>query len=214
SIPALLGSFMARDFYNKDIKILSVSEAYNPARVSISPSTGDPFFVSESPVMTTTDAFDLVQKGKIDVMFLGPSQIDSETNVNLSVIGNYYKPEVRLPGGAATAFILPLVGKAILWNVKHSKNSLVKRVDFVTGTAKYSKNKVIIVTNLCVMEYSRADHRWKVTYLYPWSDFKTVQDNTGFEVEDNVIGRIELNEREKMFLDSLDTSKLRLALEF
>ena len=155
SIPALIGSFMARDLYGKKIKIIGVAEADNPKSVEVSPSTGNPFMVSETPVIITADAFDLAQKGKLDVMFLGPVQIDKETNVNLSVIGDYYNPKVRLTGGAATAFILPLVKKAILWNLKHSKRSLVERVDFITGTPKNAKNNVMIVTNIGVIKSER-----------------------------------------------------------
>lgn len=214
SIPALIGAFMARDYYKKSIKILGVAEAFEPGKIELSPSTGNPFLVDESIIMPTTESFDLAQKGKLDVMFLGPVQIDEETNVNLSVIGNYNLPKVRLPGGAATAFILPLVKKAILWNLHHSKRSLVKRVDFVTGSAKFSNNKVIVVTNLGVLEYSRNEKKWYVTYTYPWSDFQIIKDNTEFDIYPAIKGVIDVNENELNFIRSIDPYDLRLALEF
>lgn len=214
SIPALIGAFMARDYYKKHIKILGVAEAFNPDKVEVSPSTGDPFFVERSSVFPTTESFDLAQKGKLDVMFLGPVQIDEETNVNLTVIGTYESPKVRLPGGAATAFIFPLVKKAILWNLNHSKKSFVKRVDFVSGTAKFSNNKVIVVSNLGVLEYSRIDKRWYVTYTYPWSSFEKIKENTEFEVYPLIKEIIDVNESELRFIESLDPYNLRLALEF
>ncbi len=214
SIPAILGAFMARDLYNKKIRILGVAEADNPSNIRITPSTGNPFYVEDTPILPTVESFDLAQKGKLDVMFLGPAQIDEETNVNLSVIGNYFKPKVRLPGGAATAYILPLVKKAILWNLKHSKSTLVKRVDFVTGTAKFSNNKVIVTTNLGVLEYSREDKKWYVKYIYPWSDFNKIKENTGFDVYNAIQGVIDINEEEKKFINSLDPDNLRSALEY
>jgi glutaconate CoA-transferase subunit B len=121
--PAILGAFMARDLMKKDIDIVGVAEAFNPKSITLSPSTGDPFFLEGSPVMITVDSFDLAQKGELDVMFLGPAQIDEETNVNLTAIGDYERPKVKLPGGAATAYLMPLVKKMILWNLKHSKRS-------------------------------------------------------------------------------------------
>jgi len=213
SIPALIGAFMARDYYGKKVRIIGVAEADNPTRVEISASTGNPFMAEATPVLITADAFDLAQKGKLDVMFLGPVQIDEETNVNLSVIGDYYKPKVRLTGGAATAFILPLAKKAVLWNLKQSKRSLVKRVGFATGSAKYSNNRVILVTNLAVMEYDRALRKWKLKAVHEGVSVDEVLENTGFEVV--VDGRpevIKLDNEERRFISSLDPKGLRSAL--
>ena len=213
SIPALIGAFMARDYYGKRIRIIGVAEADNPSRVEVSASTGNPFMAEATPVLITADAFDLAQKGKLDVMFLGPVQVDEETNVNLSVIGDYYKPKVRLTGGAATAFILPLAKKAVLWNLKHSTRSLVKRVDFATGSAKFSNNRVILVTNLAVMEYDRGKGKWKLKALQEGVSVNEILKNTGFEVlVDGNPEVISINEDERKFISSLDPHGLRSAL--
>ncbi|QGA54252.1 CoA-transferase subunit beta [Sulfolobus sp. E5-1-F] len=215
SIPSLIASFMARDLYGKKIRIIGVAEASNPSKVTLSPSTGNPFFVEAAPVMITADAFDLAQKGKLDVMFLGPAQIDEETNVNLTIIGNdYYNPKVKLPGGAATAFILPLTKKAILWNLKHSKRSLVKKVDFVTGTAKFSNNKVFVVTNLGVLRYNREDRKWYLDSIYPFSSYEKVVENTEFEIKRRDNERlIDLTDEDLRFINNMDPYNLRSALE-
>ena len=39
-----------------------------------------------------------VQRGRIDVGFLGGAQIDRFANVNATVVGDYAHPKVRLPG--------------------------------------------------------------------------------------------------------------------
>ncbi|WP_338601955.1 CoA-transferase [Sulfolobus tengchongensis] len=214
SIPALIGTFMARDLYGKKIRILGVAEASNPVKVKLSPSTGDPFFVESSPVMITADSFDLAQKGKLDVMFLGPAQIDEETNVNLTAIGSYENPKVKLPGGAATAFILPLVRKAILWNLRHSKKSLVKKVDFISGTAKFSNNKVFLVTNLGILSYDRGNRKWYIDAVYPFSSYNQIVENTEFQVDRKDSERvIELTDEDVKFINSIDPYKLRSVLE-
>jgi len=213
SIPAILGAFMARDLYKKKIRILGVAEADNPPSVVISPSTGDPFFAESTPIMITADSFDLFQKGLVDVMFLGPVQIDEETNVNLSVIGSYERPKVRLTGGAATAYLMPLAKKVILWNLKHSTRSLVKRVDFVTGTAKNSTNEVYLVTNLGVMRFDRGEKKWKVSHVYPWSNCEEIKRNTGFDVHCEKIETVTVTEEDLAFINNLDPYKLRSALE-
>src|ERR671935_3170446 len=40
-----------------------------------------------------------LQGGRIDVGFLGAAQIDRNGNLNSTVIGDYARPKVRLPGG-------------------------------------------------------------------------------------------------------------------
>lgn len=212
SIPAILGTFLARDVYKKKIRILGVAEADNPLSVTISPSTGNPFYAEESPVMITADSFDLFQKGLLDVMFLGPIQIDEETNVNLSVIGSYENPKVRLTGGAATAYLMPLAKKVILWNLKHSTRSLVKRVDFVTGTAKNSKNQVFLVTNLGIMRFNRDVKKWEVTHVYPWSNCEEIMKNTGFDLLCEKPETVTVSEEDINFINKLDPYNLRSAL--
>jgi len=212
--PAILGAFMARDLMKKDIDIVGVAEAFNPKSITLSPSTGDPFFLEGSPVMITVDSFDLAQKGELDVMFLGPAQIDEETNVNLTAIGDYERPKVKLPGGAATAYLMPLVKKMILWNLKHSKRSFVKRVDFVTGSARLSRNSVYVVSDMAVMRYDRSERRWKVIGLYPWSTLDEVKERTEFGVEEENPRVISITEEEKRFIEKLDPYELRSALEF
>ncbi|AHC50864.1 CoA transferase [Sulfolobus acidocaldarius SUSAZ] len=212
SILPALGSFLARDVYHKNIRIYGVAEADNPLDITISPSTGDPMLAQYTPVFTTVDLFDLVQKGKLDVMFLGPIQIDEEININVSVIGSYEKPKVRLPGGAATAFMMPLIRKLILWNFRHNRQSFPKRVDFVTGTAKHSKNEVYVVTNLGVLHFNREKNRWEVIVLYPWSNINEIKSNTGFDVYEGDIKEIRVTDKDIEYIRKLDPYNLREGL--
>ncbi len=51
-------------------------------------------------------AFTTTYRGFVDVCFLGVGQIDKYGNLNTTSIGDYYKPDLRLPGsGGATDFI-------------------------------------------------------------------------------------------------------------
>ncbi|BBG23555.1 hypothetical protein IC006_0839 [Sulfuracidifex tepidarius] len=210
SLPALLGSLMARDFYHKNLKILGVAEADNPSLESVTASTGDPFMVKSSPVMITADSFDMIQKGLLDVIFLGPVQIDKDTNVNLSVIGDYRQPKVRLTGGAATAYVMPLVKKVILWNLKHSKRSLVEKVDFITGTARYSNNDVFVVTDLGVIRFLRGEDEWEITSVYDFTSIDEIKNNTSFPLRSDQPKVISLSEDEENFISQLDPYSLRL----
>ncbi len=51
-------------------------------------------------------AFTMTYRGFVDICFLGVGQIDKFGNLNTTCIGDYYKPDLRLPGsGGAADFI-------------------------------------------------------------------------------------------------------------
>ncbi|MFZ8856701.1 MAG: CoA-transferase, partial [Candidatus Caldarchaeales archaeon] len=112
---ALLAAAVAKILHRKRIRLVTVAEGYEPslADLPVRRSTGDPELARIGTVLPTVEAFDLAQKGKVDVTFLGPAQVDGKININVSVIGSLESPKVRLPGGAAAAFIFPLVRKAV-----------------------------------------------------------------------------------------------------
>src|SRR3979409_1055438 len=76
-----------------------------PARLPL--SIGDPTLVTGSaPVCSMYEIFAFyLQRGLIDVGFLGGAQIDRFGNVNATVIGDYAAPRVRLPGSGGSAEI-------------------------------------------------------------------------------------------------------------
>ena len=78
--------------------------------------------VAEFPL---AEVFDLSMRGGLDVAFLSGIQFDKAGNVNASVIGDYHKPKVRMPGGAGSAVLIPTAKRAIIWRTKHDKRTFV-----------------------------------------------------------------------------------------
>ena len=76
-----------------------------PSRLPV--SIGDPALVTGSlMVCGMADVFQLfLQNGRIEVGFLGGAQVDRQGNINTTVIGDYKKPKVRLPGSGGAAEI-------------------------------------------------------------------------------------------------------------
>jgi len=101
-----------------------------PARQPL--SIGDPTLVTGA--LSVTPMFDLfalyLQRGLVDVAFLGASQIDRRGNINTTVIGDYQQPAVRLPGSGGACEIALNAGKVFVI-MQQSKRSFVERVDFV-----------------------------------------------------------------------------------
>jgi glutaconate CoA-transferase subunit B len=70
-----------------------------------------------------------LQGGRIDVGFLGAAQIDRFANLNSTVIGDYERPKVRLPGGGGAPEIAAMAGEVIVI-IRQSARTLVERLDF------------------------------------------------------------------------------------
>jgi glutaconate CoA-transferase subunit B len=70
--------------------------------------------------------------GRIDVGFLGASQIDRFANINTTVIGPYEDPKVRLPG-AGGAPEIAATAREVFVLLRHAKRSFVPELDFVTS---------------------------------------------------------------------------------
>jgi len=85
-----------------------------PARLPL--SIGDPTLVSGAAcVCSMYEIFAFyLQRGLIDVGFLGGAQIDRYGNVNATVIGDYAHPKVRLPGSGGSAEIAAWANRTYL----------------------------------------------------------------------------------------------------
>jgi len=181
----VLSMILAREALGKDFIWLSVTEAYMPLSETVKfyPSSGDPF--SEKfgvGIVPTYDVFDLAAQGRVDLMFFGAAQIDENGNTNLSVIGRYDRPKVRLPGGAATAYLFPLVKRIVVW-ARHDRRTLVRRVDFVTGQGwlRIKKGlKLLLCTNKGLIEYTDKGPILKA--LFEHEDIKDVIGNANMKI--------------------------------
>ena len=123
------------------------------------------------------EVFDLSMRGELDMAFLSGVQFDLRGNVNASVIGNYQKPKVRLPGGAGSAVLIPTAKRAVIWRTKHDKRTFVNQVDFITTKGNVDR----IVTPLCIFKMENGE--LVLDTIHETSSLKEVQDNTGFPVK-------------------------------
>ena len=70
--------------------------------------------------------------GRIDVGFLSAAQIDRFGNINTTVIGDYARPSVRLPGAGGAPEIASLA-REIIVVLRQTSRAFVERLDFVTS---------------------------------------------------------------------------------
>jgi glutaconate CoA-transferase subunit B len=72
-----------------------------------------------------------LQRGRVDVGFLGAAQIDRFGNLNSTVIGDYKRPKTRLPG-AGGAPEIAMHAKKTFVVLRQSPRSFVDKLDFRT----------------------------------------------------------------------------------
>lgn len=139
-------------------------------------SAGDELWQTAEAAFPLMEVFDLSMRGGLDVAFLSGVQFDNHGSVNASVIGDYHKPKVRLPGGAGSAVLIPTAKRAIIWRTKHDKRTFCPKTDFITARGNVSD----IVTPLCVFTMYGGELILKS--VHPTSSIEEVAENTGFPI--------------------------------
>jgi glutaconate CoA-transferase, subunit B len=134
-----------------------------------------------------------VQPGRIDVGFLGAAQIDRFANINTTVIGDYDRPKVRLPGAGGAPEIAASCGEVVVI-VRQSARAFVERVDFVTsvgfgsgpgdreGLGLTGRGPTRVITDLGVLEPDPASCELRLTAVHPGVALDDVRAATGWEL--------------------------------
>jgi len=97
-------------------------------------SIGDPTLVSGSlSVVSMYDIFaNYLQRGNVDVGFMGGAQIDKYGNINATTIGDYAHPKVRLPGSGGSQEIAAWANRCYIMT-PHQKRRFPEKVEFMTS---------------------------------------------------------------------------------
>src|SRR5690349_22030091 len=82
-------------------------------------------------VLSSPDVLLLLQRGYVDVGFMGGAQIDRYGNLNSSFIGDPARPKTRLPGTGGGNDISSLAQMIVA--MRHEKRRFAENVDFITS---------------------------------------------------------------------------------
>ena len=157
-----------------------------PSRLPV--SIGDPALVTGSlMVCGMADVFQLfLQSGRIEVGFLGGAQVDRRGNINTTVIGDYKKPTVRLPGSGGAAEIA-IHAQRILIVSKLSPRNFPERVDFVTSPGDRVAK---VITDKGGLERDADSGDLVLASVYPGVDVRDV--HVGWKLRSRAqLGRLE-----------------------
>ena len=167
-----------------------------PARLPL--SIGDPTIVTgATAVVSMFELFAFyLQRGLIDVGFLGAAQIDRFGNINTTVIGEYAAPTTRLPGSGGACEIA-INARNVFVIMRQSARSFVERIDFRTSPGNLGGAEAaartrreqgwmgsgpsVVVTDLGIYHFD-TDGEMRLDSLHPGATLEQVRESMGWEV--------------------------------
>ncbi|CAM5644187.1 CoA-transferase [Streptomyces pilosus] len=168
-------------------------------------SDGEAYFVSEPPPLGRPAreggvveswvpyrrVFDVVASGRRQSM-MGASQIDRYGNQNISLIGDWKRPDRQLIGvrGAPGNTVNH---RTDYWVQRHSRRVFVEKVDVVCGIGNdRARDRTdrslrfhhlgVVITDLAVLDYGD-DGALRIRSVHPGVTVNQVRDSTGFALD-------------------------------
>jgi len=171
-----------------------------PERLPV--SIGDPALVTNClSIVNQADIFQCyLQRGLIDVGFLGGAQMDRYGNLNTTTIGDYHNPTVRLPGSGGACEIA-IHSKRLLIVMRMNKKAFVEKCDFVTSPGHRFESKfgsadsgnrrqdfhhpglgpVRVISDLCVCEFVEGE--MVVTEIFEGVTVDSLKQSCGWPIK-------------------------------
>lgn len=165
-----------------------------PARLPL--SIGDPTLVSGSlSVVSMYDIFtNYLQRGNVDVGFLGGAQIDRFGNINATIVGDDYQhPRVRLPGSGGAQEIAAWANRCYIMT-PHQKRRFPEKVDFLTSAGFLDgagareraglrgRGPIAVVTDIGLLEPDETGELVLVA-VHPGKTAEMARENTGWDLK-------------------------------
>jgi glutaconate CoA-transferase subunit B len=134
-----------------------------------------------------------LQGNRITVGFLGGAQVDRYGNLNSTVVGDYARPKVRLPGSGGATEIATACQRVFIV-MPQSARAFVEKLDFLTSLGHGPTGRerrllglktdgpTLIVTDLCTMVPDPGTNEFEVATVHPGVTRHQIIENTGWPV--------------------------------
>jgi len=170
------------------------------------------------------DVMMLAQNGWVDYGFLGAAQIDMYGNINTTVIGEWDKPKVRLPGSGGANDVGSLSRRTIIL-MRQDKKRFVKKLDFLTTPGYLSgpgarekaglpedTGPYRVITQLGVYGFDDETKRMKLISIHPGVTIEDIKNNSQFEIiiPDEITYTEPPTEEELKILREIDPARIVL----
>jgi glutaconate CoA-transferase subunit B len=138
------------------------------------------------------DVMYVLQRGDVDLGFIGGAEVDRFGNINTTVIGTPERPRLKLPGSGGGADIACLAQRLVSL-MEHEPRRLRARVDFITspgygdGTPSWRERQGLVrggpaavITTLGVLRFDRDTHEAYLASYHPFTTPDEVRLATGW----------------------------------
>jgi glutaconate CoA-transferase subunit B len=188
-IPRLAAS-LAKLSFNPALMMTDAENMFVETPAPLGPRDGiEPPFEGWAPYART---FDNLWGGRRHAM-VAPVQIDRYGQANISVIGDYARPNAALlgargfPGNSVShpnSYFVPQhsTRSLVTGEVDHVCSAGYNRSRWLGGRKPAGLDLRLIVTNLCVLDFGGEDHAIRLVSLHPGVALDEVRDNTGFAI--------------------------------
>ncbi len=170
--------------------------------ISLPSSVGDARCIYQASIASgLMDVFGQLQRGKVDVAFLGGAEIDRFGNVNTTGVGKYgIVPDKRLTGSGGNSDINSLAKKTVFIMVQE-KRRFKKSVDYITSPGwripKWPSGEMVprqevynkafrggpeaVISNMGVFKFDKNGEMYLATF-HPSSSVEEIQENCDFKL--------------------------------
>ena len=170
----------------------------------------------------------VLQRGHVDVGFLGAAQVDRFGSLNTSFIGawrNGARPTVRLPGAGGAVEVMANAGEVVVVLRRHDPGALPAELDFCTSpspvAARAADRRAVprgfglrtLITPKAVLRRDDVYGELRVTSVHPGVSLEEVRASTGWDVavaEDVKVTPRPRVEDVRLLREEIDTVRLYL----
>jgi glutaconate CoA-transferase subunit B len=132
-----------------------------------------------------------LQRGEVDLGFIGGAEVDRHGNLNTSYIGPRGRPEIKLPGSGGAADIAALSRRFVII-MQHERRRLRERVSYITSPGHSEAERgtkraglmgggpSALITTLGVFEFRHGEAILRS--FHPFTSVEEIRENTGWEI--------------------------------
>lgn len=191
----MIAAMLAQRTHAPNLLVIFEAGGIGPQSPALPISVGDSrTFHRAVAASSMHDVMSLLQNGYIDYGFLGAAAIDAYGNINTTIIGDWERPTVRLPGSGGANDIGSLCWRTILV-MRQDKRRFVNELSFLTtpgyltgpgareaaglpeGSGPYR-----VITQLGVYGFDETSRRIALISRHPGVTLEEIQANSGFEI--------------------------------
>ena len=191
----IVASMLAQRSHAPRLLIVFEAGGIGPILPSLPVSVGDSrTFYRAVAASSMHDVMSMAQAGHMDFGFLGAAQIDAYGNINTTVIGDWEKPTVRLPGSGGANDVGSFCNRTIII-MQQDPRRFVERLDFLTtpgyldgpgareraGLPKET-GPYRVITQLGVYDFETETKRMRLLSAHPGVAIEDMTTNSGFTI--------------------------------